>query len=184
MMLMPFVILAMAEGDDRDYMEWLYKEYKLLMYGTAWRYVSDPYLVEDIVSDSCVALIRKISVIRDLDCCALRMYIVSCVRNTAFNSLAAQKKRRSIFVESGDEVDVLPDDCYSPEQKIELQDELEYAIRAIHALPEKERQIMQMKYLMHMDNAEIAKNVDLTLDSVRVYISRARKHLKELLYAE
>jgi len=37
---------------------------------------------------------------------------------------------------------------------------------------------------MQMDNAEIAKNVDLTLDSVRVYISRARKHLKELLYAE
>lgn len=184
MIKMPFVILAMAEGDDRDYMEWLYKEHKLLMYGTAWRYVSDPYLVEDIVSDSCVALIRKLSVIRELDCYALRMYIVSCVRNTAFNSLAVQKKRRSVFVENGDEVEVLPDDCQSPERKIELQDELDHAIRAIHALPEKERQIMQMKYLMQMDNEEIARSVDLSLDSVRVYISRARKHIKELLYVE
>ena len=184
MMWIPFVILAMAEGDDKEYMEWLYTEHRLLMYGTAWRYVDDTHQAEDVVSDSCVALIRKIDVLRELDGFALRKYIVSCVRNTAFNSNESRKRQRKLFAQPFGEVDSMPDESACIEEKIELKEELGNTIKAMQSLPEREKQIMQMKYLMNMENDEIAQFLDITSDSVRAYISRARGHIRAMLYAD
>ena len=184
MLRIPFVILAMAEGDDKEYMEWLYTEHRLLMYGTAWRYVDDAHQAEDIVSDSCIALMRKIAVLRGLDGFALRKYIVSCVRNTAFNSNESRKRQRKLFAQPFDEAAGVADEHMSVEKKIELREELKTAVRAIQALPEREKQIMQMKYLMKMENEEIAQFLEITPDAVRAYISRARGHIRAMLYAD
>lgn len=184
MLRMPFVILAMAEGDDKEYMEWLYTEHRLLMYGIAWRYVDDTHQAEDVVSDSCVALMRKISVLRGLDGYALRKYIVSCVRNTAFNSNESRQRQRKLFAQSYGEADNMPDESACIEEKIELREELDNTIKAMQSLPEREKQIMQMKYLMKMENDEIAQFLDITPDSVRAYVSRARGHIRAMLYAD
>ena len=37
MIILPSVILAMPVGDDRDYIEWLYREHHKLMLFTAWK---------------------------------------------------------------------------------------------------------------------------------------------------
>lgn len=47
MVIFPQVILDMPEGSDRDYMEWLYREYCALMFSTAWKYFRDK---ADVVS--------------------------------------------------------------------------------------------------------------------------------------
>ena len=60
---------------------------------------------------------------------------------------------------------------------------LEGAIDSVTA-PEAEKQIMQMKCLMKMENDEIAQFLDITPDSVRAYISRARGHIRAMLYAD
>ena len=126
MMRIPFVIIAMAEGDDKEYMEWLYTEHRLLMYGIAWRYVDDTHQAEDVVSDSCVALMRKISVLRGLDGFALRKYIVSCVRNTAFNSNESRKRQRNLFAQSYGEADGMPDESAGIEDHGASEDRCEH----------------------------------------------------------
>ena len=60
MISLPYVIAVMPEGENKDYMTWLYEQHYRLMYSIAWEYSKDRATVEDIVSDSVVALLQKI----------------------------------------------------------------------------------------------------------------------------
>ena len=108
--VMPIVILAMPAGEDRDFMEGLYRKYHRLMYATAWKYVNESSAVEDVVSDSCVALMKKIPTLRELDHNKTCVYIVSTVRNTSINALNKQSRLNQVFSSGDDEfVESLPD---------------------------------------------------------------------------
>lgn len=80
--MIPMVILSLNHQDQK-YMELIYFEHHRLMLSTAWRYFKEASIIDDIVSDSCVALMKKIDVLKSLDNNELRLYIVSTVRNTA-----------------------------------------------------------------------------------------------------
>ena len=75
-------------------------------------------------------------------------------------------------------------DATNVERKVALQDELAYVWKAIGQLPEKERQIMRMKYALEFPDDVIAERVGLSVNSIRKYISRARDHIKAMIYAE
>lgn len=54
--MIPFVILTIGSEDDRAYMTLLYERHRALMLKTAWEFTRERADVEDVVSDSCVAL--------------------------------------------------------------------------------------------------------------------------------
>ena len=184
MLLFPGVILAMPAGEDRDFMENLYRKYHRLMYATAWKYVRDDSAAEDVVSDSCVALMKKISTLRGLDHNKTCVYIVSTVRNTSINALNKQSRLNQVFRSGENEfVETLPDGVDFV-QKILLEEELAAVMRAIESLPAKEQMIMKMKYSMELSDEVIAEQVGLSVNSIRKYVSRARNHIKAALYGE
>ena len=74
MLLLPMAILTMADEDDRVYMTRLYREYRALMLTTAWEYSEDSGTVDDIVSESCVALIRHLGKLKEMEKAALRVF--------------------------------------------------------------------------------------------------------------
>lgn len=181
MILFPYVIQAMPEGDDRDYMEWLYEKYYRLMYATAWKYSKELPEVEDIVSDSCVSLMGKIGTLRTLDKNRLSSYIISTVRNTALDSFRKQQTVEHNTVCFENVMDSLIDK-EGHNHQIELIEELVQVIAVIRELPSKERQIMQMKYFQHLGDEEIALRVGLSANSIRKYIERARTRIKAKVY--
>lgn len=184
MVMFPVVIMAMTDDDDRAYMEWLYRQYYRLMYSTAWKFFRDKAIVDDIVSDGCLALIKNIQTIKTLECSKLRAYIVSTIRNTSLNYFDKQQRMDS-HVTSGDweAVSSLSDET-DIERKVVLEDELMQVWKAIMQLSTKEQQIMRMKYVLDMTDEEIARNVGLSANSIRKYVSRAREHIKAIVYAE
>ena len=150
MIVMPIVILAMPTGEDRDFMEDLYRKYHKLMYATAWKYVDESSIAEDVVSDSCIALMKKIPTLRQLNHNKMCVYIVSTVRYTSLNALNKQSRLNQVFSSSDDElVETLPDG-EDFVQKIMLEEELNAVMRAINSLPAKEQMIMKMKYSMEL----------------------------------
>ena len=184
MIILPNVILAMPAGDDRDYMEWLYKHHCKLMFSTAWKIFRDEATVDDVVSESCVALIKNIPTLRSLEHNKLRVYIVSTVRNTALNFFDKQQRLNShVAGEESEAIATVADD-FDVEKKVLLEDELKRVWRAIAQLPVKEQQIMRMKYVMEMPDEKIAKEVGLAPSSIRKYIGRAREQIKAIVYTE
>ncbi len=184
MIVMPLVIMMIESDEDRSYMERLYEQHHRLMLSTAWKYTSDQFEVEDIVSDSIVALIRKIDQLRHMEKSALRCYIVSTVRNTSINHFKKEKGLNERFVLAGDELAshiVEPDSIV---HKIVLHDELMTIIQVIHTLSPKEQTVLRMKCFENMSNDEIAQATGLAHESIRKYLSRAREKIRNAIYEE
>ena len=184
MIIIPSIIIMALDGQDREYMEGLYTEHHCLMLFTAWRYFKEPSIVEDIVSDSCVALMKNLHTLRGLERNKLRVYIVSTVRNTALNYHAKQKTVNKYVVNVNKEMVESVADDIDCERKIVLKDELAMVWAAIGRLPEKEQLIMQLKYSHGLSDAAIAERVGLSSSSIAKYISRARDRIRDMIYAD
>lgn len=184
MIIIPNIILNILEGDDRDYMESMYRKYYRLMFSTAWKIFRDKATVDDVVSDSCLALIKKISVLRELEPNKLRVYIVSTVRNTALNHFDKQQRLDSHVTHYEFETIETIADGFTLEKNILLEDELTLVWNAIKQLSIKEQQILRLKFVMELSDSEVAKIVGLSPASIRKYISRARDRIKAIVYAE
>ena len=156
------------------------------MFATAWNFTREKATVDDIVSESCIALMKNIATIRQLNGNQLKGYIVSTVRNTALNYLDKQSRVRK---HTASEAEV-PEDQQREllyvdgiEEKIVLEDELANVLEALHSLPTKEQQVMRMKFDEQLSDAEIAEAVGLSKSSIPQYVHRAREHLKAIIYS-
>lgn len=182
MLIMPLVIQIIADDDNRQYMEHLYTEYHRLMLSTAWAYIKSKADVEDIVSESCLSLLKKIDALRDMERNALRYYIVATVRNASIDYCRRQKVSNTRFQQKEKTaLEQIPDHT-NIERKILLDEELQMVQRAIAHLPEHEREALQLKFQQGKKDWEIAQMMGVSESSVRKYIERARQHLKKAVY--
>ena len=181
MMLVPIVILSLESDGDREFMSELYVNYRALMYKTAWSFTKVPADVDDIISDSCVALIKQISKLRDMNDNEIRQYIVITVRNTAINAWRKNKQYRQLFQPAGEDLESISDKS-NGHGTISFFEELDAMRNAIHALPENEQFLIRMKYLEGKSDKEIAEQIGIADSSVRKYLQRARNHIKDAVY--
>lgn len=181
MLMIPMVILTIDSDTDRAYMTALYRQHHALMLKTAWGYVRSKEDVEDVVSESCAKLIEKLDDLRGMERGPMRSYIVTVVRHTAIDFQRKQKRANATFVQSEDATEQVPDHT-SVEEKILLRDELNRVRLALHELPEKERDVLRMRYQQGMPDNEIAQAIGVSESSVRKYVMRGRQHLKMSVY--
>lgn len=180
--MIPFVIMTIESEDDRAFMTLVYQRHRALMLKTAWDFTREKADVEDIVSDSCVALINNIDKLRGMEEAALRRYIVLTVRSKGLD-LCKRRKRQYAHIAPEDDnlIDRLPDP-ESLEKKILLMDELRRMQILLRQLPERERDVLRMKYQQGMKHKEIAEVLGIEENTVATYVTRARSRLKAALY--
>ena len=184
MLFFPLAILEMPLGNDREFIEQLYVRYRRLMFHIAGKYCDDPADVDDIVSDTCVALIKKVSTLRELEDIQLRTYVATATKNTAINWLTKRKRLESHFVPVDDDQVVQFPTYDEPGYKIVFQDELNAVMQAIRRLPEREQLVIRMKFSMRKSTEEIAEATGMSESSVRKYLSRARGRIRTQVYPE
>ena len=163
-MMLPLVIAVMPEGADRDYMEWLFVEHHRLMMVTAFGIVPQSADADEIVSDSLIALYKKIDKLRGMEKNALRLYIVSTVRNTSLNYLKKHQRMNSPFLHMPDAVICQIPGRDNTEGKIVLSEELDRVRMAIRELPERECMAIQLKFDLDRTDAEIAQLMGISVD--------------------
>ena len=88
--MLVFINSLELEQTDKEFILWLYQNYKNLMYLTAKMQISSPEVIKDILKYSFFKLIEKIGVLRSRDKHAWAGYVVATFRNTAFNYLKKQ----------------------------------------------------------------------------------------------
>ncbi len=183
-MIIPVFIQMLEDPVEHAWMETLYIQHRKLMMSAATYYLSNSHNVEDVVNDSIIKLYEKIDLLRTLDSNALKAYIVTAVRNTAFNYLRKQKSISQHFLYLSDysEETICADD--DVERTVESRDQLTMVRRLINCLPEKEQCAMRLKIEGGLDNEEIAGIMNTSPSNVRQLISRARKHIQEALCRE
>lgn len=180
--MIPLLLADIPSEKERAFMEKVYLDHRTLMYAVAFKVLLNPADAEDAVQTAFFSLCKKISLLQGMDCCTLRSYVVITVRNAAINLWRARKRRAEVLF--GDEgfADTLPgggeDDAAFA---LIRQESLEAAVRK---LPEKDRALMEMKYILGLSDEQIARRFGIKKDSVRALLARFRKRLYELLKEE
>lgn len=95
-MMIPIVIMAIESDDDRAYMTDVYLKHRALMLKVAWRYTNDESQVDDIVSESCVALIRHLDSLKTMEEKTLRIYITTTVKIKRLISIGRDREKSRI----------------------------------------------------------------------------------------
>ncbi len=183
--LFPIAILAMSQGDERAFMERLYIDHRRMMFAQAYQVLRDRAAAEEAVNEACMLIIRKIPELQAKSRCTLRSYLVSTVRNVAINAYNRRQREQDLCSgSSGEWIDELPSGDVPVETHLIRQEQIDAMDRALMALPEREREMLRMKYFDELTDAEIAPLFGVKPDSVRMILSRARKQVKALMGGE
>ena len=175
----PVAVLAITDESDREFMKALYIQYRMTMFRMA-RSMTDSYQdAEDAVSEACIALIKKISVLRRLDCNVLEGYIISTVKNAAYMLHRKKNARREV---NGNEVmQFIPDDGPTPEDLMMQEYTITQLMSAVGQLSESDQAVIRMKYFEKLSDREIADALEIQEVSVRSRLTRARRRIGKLL---
>lgn len=105
--MIPIIILAIENDDDREFMTALYMQYHSLMYKLIFDIVKSPWDTEDILQEVLVKLIDKIPTLKSLERQNRINYVAVACKNTAYNFF--RDKKPEIML--GDDIDQFGDDC-------------------------------------------------------------------------
>lgn len=171
------MINSIDNDDDREFMTWLYKEYRLLMFSVAGDYCTKQEDKEDLIQTCMERLMGRIDKLRSLSRCALPAYLVITIKNTFYTQ--HQREQRG----PGQYIDL--EEAYAPDRTfvedfaatvIEGEYNKEVVLRVWELLSEEDRNLLEGKYILELSDAEIAKTVNCKPNSVRMKLTRARRN--------
>lgn len=179
-------IATLTDADDRAFMLDLYQKYYGLVRSNICRVTRGNDCLEDLVNDTFIRLIERISIIRALDCCRLNTYVVLTSKRVAINYLRRREVQNQ-HISWVDDIEAAAgsmsvDDTL--EERIISGDEYVSLKVALQQLPEQLRDVLFFKYYLEMDDREIAQELLISPDSVRQYLTRARRSARQLMQKE
>lgn len=169
------LIIRVQKGDIDAFQE-LYGFYARKILNYVYRMTGSKEEAEDLTQDTFVLAFRNIHSLQD------NRKFQSWLFRIAQNNVYQKYRGKEPALESIDAVDEdeipqsqkLPGTAASPEQRI-LSEELEKIIHeAIHALPDKYKQVFILSAIQKMSYQEIAETLDRSLAAVKSDIHRAR----------
>lgn len=131
---------------------------------------------QDVVADTVEKLWRVRERLPEVE--NVKGYVVTAVRRTALDVIRTQT-RRGTMLDLEEAPALRADPAYDPQQKLERLSELELLRDIIAALPRNQRRVMELTAFRGLDNGEVARVTGLSIENVRVLLSRGRARLRE-----
>ncbi len=174
-----------VDNEAQDFIVNVYQDYYGLVKKTVMRITGSHCEVEDLVGDCFLRLIEKTSTIRELSRGKLTAYIKYTARSVAINYIKHKDVvRKHVDTAEADLSDYGSDAQPDVDDRLIQESELELLSKAILQLPEKTKNLLYFKYLLGMTDEQISQIYSISTDSVRTYLSRARKDAKRLIFEE
>ncbi len=171
------LMMTVNNESDRELIQRLFLQNERSMYAMALSIVKEHHTACDIVSAACEKMIEKVDYLRKIDPKKQTPYILSIVKNTALMYLRRRRKE-SIWLALDERVfDSLPV-CDDMDDTIICEAESQTLRCAINRLKPQEHDLLVMKYFAQMDDETIGKQLGIGKNSVRYYLTMARRALK------
>ncbi len=180
------IMTALTNDDDKDFMVDLYRNYYGLVRKTVYNITHDTNIVEDLIDDTFLKLIGKIPLLRTFESCKTAAYVVYTSRSVAINNIKHRdvEKKHMYYGEDTDLAETVIDLKDGVESMIINQEEIAEMNEAILRLSEKEKDLLYFKYILEMNNEELAEILGIKPGSVRQYLTRARRKVQKLFKKE
>lgn len=170
------VILTVAEEGGK--FEYIYTQYKNLMYQKANAILQDSMLAEDAVSEAYMRIYKNMHKIDNPASGRCIAFIVTIVKNTALTLLSKQNRQ----VISIDELN--KDDGFDLEQFVCSEISSEEIYRLINQLSEELRSVFLLRFAYDLSHRKIGEMLNITENNVTVRLHRAKKRIAALLIKE
>ena len=167
---------------DRLFLEMLYDNYNWLMFKHAWRYFQNQTDVEDVVQQSFLKLIRYLPTIKNLKRNTLAVYIVNVIRSCSMDIYRKRKiEQETNFSDLFEGFEETLVDDFDPDCLMDSLFSMQQLAQVISQLPEKDRFVLEAKYLQSWCDSEIAQVLGTKENSVRTRLLRARNRALQML---
>jgi len=170
-MLVMFLSMLESEEDQRRFTK-LFEAHEKKVYAVALHILGNRDWSEDAVQQTWLKLVQNWERVSALPWEETEGYVVTVVKNAALDILRSERKL-AVFPENWD-----------PPAPEDHQDEYDYLVSLIRALPESYRQILELKCVEEESNREIARRMGLKESAVSMRVLRGRKMLREQLEKE
>ena len=170
--MLPICILAIRDDDDRAYMTRLFVKYQRLMYRTIYDILGDKWATEDVLQTTLLRLIDHLDTLRRLEPEGLAGYIAAACRHTAYNAVRDSSRHPWLPLDGGPEV---PDERQEVEDRVLRRLELDALAQVWPRLDENTRWLLEARYILDYSDGELARELGVKPDSVRMALTRARK---------
>lgn len=174
--MLPLIIMAIEDEDDKAFMTWLYLQYRRLIYSEVRKIVGNTDEAEDLLQSVVEKLIEKLPLLRGMEQSRLVNYIISTAKNTAYNSLRG-KEREILW---GDQ-EGLADPAPMPEDHLLAQEDLYRLARVWIGLDEKTQYLLSAKYILKKSGKEIASDLNMPPNNVRMALVRAKRKARQAM---
>ena len=177
---MPPSVLSQEQTDAQEFIVGLYEQYRRLMFSTARKYTTDPQAAEETVQDVLVKLVENVDTLRRVDRCVLPAMVVIIVRNTAINYLKHMNVVQKHTAELPEEADA-PSGGPTLDELMVREEQLSALRRVWPRLPEADQLLLSGRYILGLDDRELARLAGCKPSSVRMKLTRARRNaLREM----
>ena len=176
------IVNGLKAGDTEAYRYVYDTHYRVLCY-TADRYVHDHFIAETIVGDLIFRLWERRETL-DINT-SLRTYLSQGVRHACIDYLRSKRQRYEVAASRLGEGGALPETADATDAdplSAVIGSELEERVDdAVAALPQECRRVFEMSRFMGKKHAEIARELGISVSTVKYHIRNAMKLLSESL---
>ena len=162
------------EGDTEAFSE-LVRRHERMIYNLALRFLRDPVLAEDMAQEAFLKAFRLLGGFRGDAAFSTWLYRVT--TSVCLNEIKRRGKRQEEPLETGPAEHAQTTD-------FEARDRAELVRRCVTMLPDRYATIMTLYYLDGVAYEDIAAVMDIPLGTLKTWMFRARKELKELVEKE
>ncbi len=164
---------------DRGALRGVYEKYKDDLVTLAGALLTDVSLAEDVVHDVFVSFIKSSGKFRLTG--SLKGYLATCVANNARNRNKAKQRRQSVAL---DEASPAAADSNNAESFAMFGEQLRQLTRALGQLPYEQREVLILHSYSGMKFKAIAKQQDVSINTVQGRYRYALDKLRPMLNGE
>ena len=164
---------------DRGALRGIYEKYKDNLVTLAAALLTDVSSAEDVVHDVFVSFIESSRKFRLTG--SLKGYLATCVANNARNRNKSQRRRNDAVP---DETNAAGGDSINPEFVAAFGEELSRLSQALGQLPYEQREVLILHLYSGMKFKTIAKQQDLSINTVQGRYRYALEKLRSMLNGE
>jgi len=152
----------------------VYRMHRLGLLRMAVLLVDDRATAEDVVQDAFVSFQRSLDRLRDPD--AALAYLRVCVANAARSAIRRRQVARRHLHRSAVVTDEPPADT-----ELMLAAEHQEVLKAMRRLPDRQREVLTLRYWSDLSEAQIAETLGISRGAVKSTASRGMRRLAVVL---
>lgn len=175
--MITFLISAEEKDGKRKFLADIFEKYYDAMLRKAEKLIPDSEDAAELVQEVFIDFIERAEGIMAVEEKKLPAYLMSSVRFASYNYYRRKRteKKHLVFESFEEDAELLCDEKAIPEELFIKKEAAEALCAALEKIPEKYRNILEYKYILGLSDREIGARINISENSVRSCLTRARR---------